>query len=224
MSVPLYLSLLALALALPATAVARSDALPEALPDASDGAFRARFLAWDALAAPAAVTLSMPTLRPLERLRLSSGFGPRYAPMAGASGFHEGVDIPSPTGTPVRAAADGMVVRSGWAGGYGNLVEIDHGGGMVTRYGHLSTIYAGPLASVRRGETIGAVGSTGRSTGSHLHYEVRIDGRAVDPGQWLAGVVTMTRTVTPYDDRPTISTFAKARGEALGRGLTSTTP
>ena len=140
--------------------------------------------------------------------------------MLGASSFHEGVDIPSPTGTPVRAVMDGTVVRAGWAGGYGNLVEIDHGDGMLTRYGHLSTIFAGPLARVRRGETIGAVGSTGRSTGSHLHYEVRINGRAIDPGPWLNGVVAFTRTITRYDDSPTISSFARKRGDAGARGLT----
>ena len=208
--------LVLLALCFPTAVVAQTAALP----DASDGAFRSRFLAWDSPGAPASVTLLLPTLRPLDRVQLSSRFGPRFAPMAGASSFHEGVDIPSPTGTPVRAVADGTVVRAGWFGGYGNLIEIDHGGGMRTRYGHMSTIYAGLLSGVRRGETIGAVGSTGRSTGSHLHYEVRIDGRAVDPGPWLDGVVSVARTFTPYDDRPTISSFAKARGEAVGPGLT----
>ncbi len=205
-ALPLRLVSLALAIGAVPPLCAQST-----LPDASDGRFRERFLAWDAPLPLGSVTLSQSTLRPVDRMTLSSGFGPRAAPTFGASSFHPGVDIPSATGTPVRAVADGVVVRSGWAGGYGNLVEIDHGGGLRTRYGHLSTIYAGLLGNVRRGDTIGAVGSTGISTGSHLHYEVRIDGRPVDPMPWLAGVLTITRTITPYDDRPTISAFAKAR-------------
>ena len=96
--------------------------------------------------------------------------------------MHGGIDLAGPIGTPIYATADGIVGRSEWNnGGYGNLVEINHGQGIQTRYGHLSRLIARPGQRVRRGELIGLMGSTGRSTGSHLHYEVRIDGRAVNP-------------------------------------------
>ena len=96
--------------------------------------------------------------------------------------MHAGIDLAGPIGTPIYATADGIVGRSEWNnGGYGNLVEINHGQGIQTRYGHLSQRIAQPGQRVRRGELIGLMGSTGRSTGSHLHYEVRIDGRAVNP-------------------------------------------
>jgi murein DD-endopeptidase MepM/ murein hydrolase activator NlpD len=96
--------------------------------------------------------------------------------------MHAGIDLSGPVGTPIYATADAIVLRSGWnAGGYGNLVELDHGRGINTRYGHLSYMAVRPGQRVKRGELIGRMGSTGRSTGSHLHYEVRIDGRAVNP-------------------------------------------
>ena len=96
--------------------------------------------------------------------------------------MHAGIDLAGPMGTPIYATADGIVGRSEWNnGGYGNLVEIDHGQGIQTRYGHLSQRIAQAGQRVHRGELIGLMGSTGRSTGSHLHYEVRIDGRAVNP-------------------------------------------
>jgi murein DD-endopeptidase MepM/ murein hydrolase activator NlpD len=98
---------------------------------------------------------------------------------------HAGIDLASPTGTPIYATADGVVDRAEWFGGYGNMVDIDHGKGIATRYGHMSRIVAHAGEHVRRGELIGYVGSTGRSTGSHLHYEVRIDGHAVNPIPFL---------------------------------------
>src|SRR3546814_16364619 len=88
--------------------------------------------------------------------------------------MHAGVDIPGPIGTPIYATADGIVERAGRAGGYGNLVEIDHGKGIETRYGHLSKILVKPNQRVKRGQGVALMGSTGRSTGRHLHYEVRI--------------------------------------------------
>ena len=99
--------------------------------------------------------------------------------------MHSGVDIPGPLGTPVYATADGIVDRAGRAGGYGNLIEINHGRGIETRYGHLSKIMVSDHQRVHRGDVIGLMGSTGRSTGSHLHYEVRIDGHAVNPEPYL---------------------------------------
>ncbi len=116
----------------------------------------------------------------------SDGFGWRKDPFTGIRAFHEGLDIVAPAGTAVRATADGVVTRVGRQGGYGKLVQISHGYGLGTLYGHLSTTLAQPGQRVRRGEIIGRVGSTGRSTGPHVHYEVHRGGRAVDPGKFLA--------------------------------------
>ena len=100
---------------------------------------------------------------------------------AGAA-MHPGIDLAGPYGTPIYATADGTVLRAGWnSGGYGNLVELDHGRGITTRYGHMSAILVSAGQHIKRGQQIGRMGSTGRSTGNHLHYEVRIDGRAVNP-------------------------------------------
>lgn len=99
--------------------------------------------------------------------------------------MHAGVDIPGPVGTPIYATADGIVGRAERAGAYGNLLELDHGRGIQTRYGHLSAILVQPGARVARGQLIARMGSTGRSTGSHLHYEVRLDGNAVNPMPFL---------------------------------------
>jgi murein DD-endopeptidase MepM/ murein hydrolase activator NlpD len=122
-------------------------------------------------------------------VELSSGFGVRSDPFLGRPAMHTGLDFRASTGDPVRATANGKVASSGWAGGYGRMVEIDHGNGLSTRYGHLSEINVKVGDTIRIGQVIGAVGSTGRSTGPHLHYETRIDGEAVDPQKFLrAGV------------------------------------
>ncbi|MGA9092297.1 MAG: peptidoglycan DD-metalloendopeptidase family protein [Bradyrhizobium sp.] len=122
-------------------------------------------------------------------VEFTSGFGVRTDPFLGRPAMHTGLDFRAATGDPVRATANGKVVSSGWAGGYGRMVEIDHGNGLSTRYGHLSEIGVKVGDSVKIGQVIGAVGSTGRSTGPHLHYETRIDGEAVDPQKFLrAGV------------------------------------
>jgi len=122
-------------------------------------------------------------------VEFTSGFGVRSDPFLGRPAMHTGLDFRAATGDPVRATANGKVVSSGWAGGYGRMVEIDHGNGLSTRYGHLSEIGVKVGDQIRIGQVIGAVGSTGRSTGPHLHYETRIDGDAVDPQKFLrAGV------------------------------------
>jgi murein DD-endopeptidase MepM/ murein hydrolase activator NlpD len=122
-------------------------------------------------------------------VEFTSGFGVRSDPFLGRPAMHTGLDFRAATGDPVRATANGKIVSSGWAGGYGRMVEIDHGNGLSTRYGHLSEINVKVGDTIRIGQVIGTVGSTGRSTGPHLHYETRIDGEAVDPQKFLrAGV------------------------------------
>ena len=110
---------------------------------------------------------------------VTSGYGWRWGRL------HEGIDIAVPTGTPVSAAASGRVIYAGWMGGYGNLVVIDHGAGLATAYGHNSSIAAGSGSSVSQGQTIAYAGSTGHSTGPHVHFEVRVNGSAVDPLGYL---------------------------------------
>jgi murein DD-endopeptidase MepM/ murein hydrolase activator NlpD len=122
-------------------------------------------------------------------VEFTSGFGVRSDPFLGRPAMHTGLDFRAATGDPVRATANGKIVSSGWAGGYGRMVEIDHGNGLSTRYGHLSEINVKVGDTIKIGQVIGTVGSTGRSTGPHLHYETRIDGEAVDPQKFLrAGV------------------------------------
>ncbi|HMM88809.1 M23 family metallopeptidase [Bradyrhizobium sp.] len=122
-------------------------------------------------------------------VEFTSGFGVRSDPFLGRPAMHTGLDFRAATGDPVRVTANGKVVASGWQGGYGRMVEVDHGNGLSTRYGHLSEIHVRIGDLVKIGQVIGAVGSTGRSTGPHLHYETRIDGDAVDPQKFLrAGV------------------------------------
>ncbi len=116
---------------------------------------------------------------------ITSPFGWRSNPFGGAPEFHQGLDIAAPSGTTVTAAAAGTVIMSQWYGGYGNYILIDHGGSYSTGYGHLSAMYVSAGQSVQRGQAIGAVGSTGQSTGPHLHFEVRIAGKPVDPAPRL---------------------------------------
>jgi murein DD-endopeptidase MepM/ murein hydrolase activator NlpD len=119
------------------------------------------------------------------RLEVTSGFGPRIDPFLGTPALHTGVDLLELYGAPVRATAAGRVVSAGFDGGYGNMVEIDHGNGLSTRYAHLSDIDVAPGQNVSLGTVLGHIGATGRATGPHLHYEVRIDGEPVDPQRFL---------------------------------------
>ena len=116
---------------------------------------------------------------------LSSGFGVRRDPFNGRPAMHTGLDFRGDVGDPVRSTANGRVVSAGWGGGYGRLVEIDHGNGLSTRYGHLSRILVHRGQRVKAGQVVGRMGSTGRSTGPHLHYETRIRGEAVNPKRFL---------------------------------------
>jgi len=113
---------------------------------------------------------------------VTSRFGFRRHPIFRLRQFHQGVDIAAPRGSRVLAAFDGKVLFAGWYGGYGKLVILDHGGGTSTLYGHLSAILVKPGQVVARGQLIGNVGSTGYTTGPHLHYEVRQNGRPIEPG------------------------------------------
>lgn len=119
--------------------------------------------------------------------RVTSGFGQRFHPILGYARFHRGLDLAAAMGSPIVAAADGRVVSAGWAGGYGRQVAIAHADGIQTRYGHMSRIAASPGEIVRQGQVIGYVGSTGLSTGPHLHYEVMKNGRPVNPASVKLG-------------------------------------
>jgi murein DD-endopeptidase MepM/ murein hydrolase activator NlpD len=131
--------------------------------------------------------LSRPNLWPVEGRLILSSYGQRLDPFSGEGAFHKGVDISAPSGMGVRATADGIVVHAEFAsGGYGRLVVIDHGGGVQTYYAHLSRFYVKAGQEVRRGELVGAVGSSGRVTAPHLHYEVRMGGAPVNPYLYLA--------------------------------------
>jgi len=147
--------------------------------------FHALFMSWKKLDVMNKGVISIPSIKPISSFTFTSAFGVRSDPFRGYAAMHAGIDLASPTGTPIYATADGVVDRAEWFGGYGNMVDIDHGKGIATRYGHMSRIVAHAGDHVKRGDLIGYVGSTGRSTGSHLHYEVRIDGHAVNPIPFL---------------------------------------
>lgn len=127
----------------------------------------------------------LPTTLPVKDAYLGSPFGHRSDPIAGARAMHEGIDFNAETGTPVVAAADGVVLSAAYHPDFGNVIDIDHGDSLVSRYAHLSRMDIKPPALVKRGQLIGAVGNTGRSTGSHLHFEVRMQGVAQNPAHFL---------------------------------------
>lgn len=131
---------------------------------------------------------TMPSIWPVAGA-IRGGFGMRHNPFGGSSSeFHKGQDISAPYGSQVIATADGVVAIAGWLRGYGQVVYVDHGNGISTRYGHLSRIDVVPGQTIKRGDPLGLVGSTGRSTGPHLHYEVRLDGQATNPIPYLPNV------------------------------------
>ncbi len=132
-----------------------------------------------------ALANSVPIANPAPGMPVSSSFGPRRDPLLGLLAFHSGMDFRAASGSAVFAAAKGVVIAVDYNGGYGNMVDIDHGNGLSTRYGHMSQVLVTAGQQVNTGEVIGEAGSTGRSTGPHLHYEVRKGGIAVDPAVYL---------------------------------------
>jgi murein DD-endopeptidase MepM/ murein hydrolase activator NlpD len=128
---------------------------------------------------------AIPTSMPAAVMMMSSGFGFRSDPFTGGGAMHAGLDFKGPVGTPILSAAEGRVTFAGFNGGYGKTVEITHANGLLTRYAHLSGLNVARGQMVKRGLQIGRMGSTGRSTGSHLHFEVRLNGRAINPRKFL---------------------------------------
>ena len=169
--------------------------------DAGDVEFRQLFASWQQLdnaivlpgttSAPTARrgAASIPSIMPVESARLSSSYGMRTHPVLGGRRAHKGIDLAAPTGTPILATADGVVEMADWFGGYGLYVQLGHGGDLETRYGHMSRIAVASGQTVRKGDVIGYVGSTGRSTGPHLHYEVRVNGESVNPTAYFQAPV-----------------------------------
>ena len=150
--------------------------------DKGDENFRELFNNWKKLDSLHSGAIAVPSDKPVKSATLTSAYGTRTDPFKGSRARHGGIDLAGPVGTPIYVTADGVVLRAGWNnGGYGNLVEVDHGNGIITRYAHMSKITVKAGERVKRGQKVGQMGSTGRSTGSHLHYEVRIDGKAVNP-------------------------------------------
>lgn len=148
----------------------------------SDPTFKSLFTSWKKLDNLAEGAIAVPSDKPVKTAEFTSGYGTRTDPFRGGAARHAGIDLAAPIGTPIYATADGTVSDAGYnSGGYGNLIKVNHGRGIETRYGHLSAILVSAGQHITRGQIIGRMGSTGRSTGSHLHYEVRIDGRAVNP-------------------------------------------
>jgi murein DD-endopeptidase MepM/ murein hydrolase activator NlpD len=143
-------------------------------------------IALDIFSTPQLARSTIPSIWPV-RGPISAGFGQRMDPFSGEGAFHSGVDISAPYGTKVEAAADGIVLQAGPDSGYGNEILIDHGFGITTKYGHLSKIYVVVGQEVKRGQIIGAVGMTGKTTGPHLHYEVLVHDTPVNPTKYLHG-------------------------------------
>ncbi|XVJ69257.1 MAG: M23 family metallopeptidase [Rhizobacter sp.] len=151
------------------------------------------------------VSLMVPNSRPVLG-PVGSGFGFRADPFSGRAALHTGLDFPAPEGTPIYSAAGGVVITSDFHVAYGNMVELDHKKGLITRYAHTSKVFVKAGDIVKRGQLIAHVGSTGRSTGSHLHFEVLVDGVPQDPAKFLASGDPTSRVVNlaskPTDTKP----------------------
>ena len=180
----------------------------------SDPEFRALAGSWGKInGAVSKIEVAVPSINPVEIMKFSSGFGYRNAPTRGASRNHKGIDIPGPVGTPIYATADGMIGRAQWVSGYGKYVEIEHGNAVQTRYGHLSAMNVVPGQRIRKGDVLGYMGSTGRSTGSHLHYEVRIAGEAINPTSFLSPIAPNSNVLLAANTTDSKSIGGPAEGE-----------
>ena len=176
-----------------AAAVDISEAAEEAHSPLGNGdaQFRQLFASWQTMdierspEPEIAISVAVPSRMPVNDARMSSSYGMRNHPVLRKRANHNGVDLAAPSGTPIYATADGVIERANYWGSYGNYIQIGHGNAIETRYAHLSKIIVADGQKVRKGDLIGYVGSTGRSTGPHLHYEVRIDGKPVDPRPFM---------------------------------------
>ena len=174
-----------LLLGLAAMAAAPVPATAQVAQSGGNADVRALFASWQTTDRQRQGVMEIPSGKPVSNFTLTSTYGSRSDPFNGHRRMHNGLDMAGPMGTPIYATADGIVGRAQWVNGYGNFIEVNHGGGMQTRFGHLSQLLVQQGARVEKGQLIGRMGSTGRSTGSHLHYEVRIDGRPVNPTPFL---------------------------------------
>jgi murein DD-endopeptidase MepM/ murein hydrolase activator NlpD len=173
--------------------------------DRADPAIRKLALTLVRMEQMEAMLVALPSALPADSPDMSSGFGIRFDPFNGQRAMHTGLDFRGPHGTPIRAAAPGRVSFVGVRQGYGNTIEVDHGHGIVTLYAHLAGFAAREGQAVQAGEKIGRMGSTGRSTGTHLHFEVRVDGTPVNPRRFLEA------------NRDVLEVKADARQRLLGR-------
>jgi len=183
----------------------------ELLATSSDGSIDPRFerlgLSLARMEALERGLASIPQVTPtsLAQTKISSGYGYRRDPFNGGGAMHSGLDFKGPYGAPIYSAAAGEVTFAGWRGGYGKTIEVTHGNGMMTRYAHMSRFHSNLGQKVDAGDLIGAIGSTGRSTGPHLHFEVRINNQAVNPRPFLE----RAPNVLKENSRSTASNTAK---------------
>lgn len=189
--------------------------IPVRAPVDAEPKFKGLFVSWKKLQALEAALAVIPSYMPVKAYSYSSGFGVRYDPFTGMSAMHAGVDMAGAMGEPIYAAAAGTVTSAGRAGAYGNCVEVAHGKGLATRYGHLSAILVHPGEVVKQGEVIARMGSTGRSTGTHLHFEVRIDGHAVNPRPYLDASAYVLAAQSRSTEGNVGPGFASAESNAL---------
>lgn len=158
----------------------------------------------------------LPTVQPVNVAYNASGFGWRTDPFTGHIAFHEGIDFPSPVGTPIVAAAGGVVIAAEYHHEYGNMLEIDHGNDIVTRYAHTSKILVNVGDIVRRGQHVADIGSTGRSTGAHLHFEVLVKGIQQDPHKFLSAGAEQARALLAENEAPKLTTVAATANRPRG--------
>ena len=158
----------------------------------------------------------IPSSKPID-VGVGSGFGFRPDPFTGRGALHTGLDFPSEAGTPIHAAAGGVVRTAAWHPEYGQVLEVDHGNGLVTRYAHTSKILVKVGELVKRGQVVANVGTTGRSTGPHLHFEVLVDGVPQDPQKFLAG--TAGKNATNLAALPGLPTATPAPAAFVGPHL-----